>query len=981
MKKGKHLFRGLSAALAVLMLICMSLTTLTLGNTTWINSNLNIQDTKTIGGSDEFAVCWANDYGYDSTALIEVYYDAADANVEIAQEGMTLLKNDNAALPLADGTRFTIFGNAAVNSNIYRNSCPDYIPYVDFVSAMQTQFGADNVNTVLCNEVYPELGSTGTNSVAEADIAAVAAHESTWQSDYNDAAVVVISRNGSEGNDVYQYASDDTYPDGSPRRMLDLSTNEEALISYLADQKAAGVFDKIVVVLSSEFQMELGFLEEYGVDACLLTGMTGSYGCTAIADVLAGEVNPSGKTVNTYASSSISAPSVVNGGVEGVMTWGNADELNAYDQINGDENIDYYIIYSEGIYVGYKYYETRYEDTVMGTGSANGTAGTFNSANGWNYAEEMCYPFGYGLSYTTFEQTLDSVTYDEAEDTYTVAVTVTNTGDVAGKDVVQVYAQTPYGDYERENLVEKSAIQLVSYGKTNLLQPGESQTLEIPVMRYFLASYDTYGAGTYILSAGDYYLSIGSDAHDALNNVLAAKGYTTADGMTADGDTAKTYTWNQETLDAETYSASIYTRAEVGNVFDDADLNYYDGYEYTYMTRSDWEGTWPEKTQLDATQQMMEALSNYYYETPEDAPSVDNFTQGADNGLKLTDMMNVDYDDDETWNKFLDQLTIEQLCNLMTDSKSVNTISELDVPGVTRADDDTTAAGGAIHWVSHPLTARTWNTEMNTLRGYYEGLICMLIGKDEIWYGAGNLHRHPYGGRAGQYWSEDPTLDYFNGYYEAQAMQGVGVTMCVKHMCCNDQEAQRTGLSVFVDEQALRETYLRAFEGSFAGGALSVMATTGRVGPTLGKNYEAMMTTVLRGEWGFKGTVTSDGYVNTGYYNNTLEELVAGMDYSCCDSNGANAQRILNAIEGGDGNILQRMRQAAKRNLYVMTQTARMNGLGNGASVIAIVPAWEMAVFAANIVVGALFVVCLVLAIVEGSRNRKAVSAGRKGDK
>ena len=360
---------------------------------------------------------------------------------------------------------------------------------------------------------------------------------------------------------------------------------------------------------------------------------------------------------------------------------------------------------------------------------------------------------------------------------------------------------------------------------------------------------------------------------------------------------------------------------------------------------------------------------------------MDNFTQGADNGLKLTDMMNVDYDDDETWNKFLDQLTIEQLCNLMTDSKSVNTISELDVPGVTRADDDTTAAGGAIHWVSHPLTARTWNTEMNTLRGYYEGLICMLIGKDEIWYGAGNLHRHPYGGRAGQYWSEDPTLDYFNGYYEAQAMQGVGVTMCVKHMCCNDQEAQRTGLSVFVDEQALRETYLRAFEGSFAGGALSVMATTGRVGPTLGKNYEAMMTTVLRGEWGFKGTVTSDGYVNTGYYNNTLEELVAGMDYSCCDSNGANAQRILNAIEGGDGNILQHMRQAAKRNLYVMTQTARMNGLGNGASVIAIVPAWEMAVFAANIVVGALFVVCLVLAIVEGSRNRKAVSAGRKGDK
>ena len=263
---------------------------------------------------------------------------------------------------------------------------------------------------------------------------------------------------------------------------------------------------------------------------------------------------------------------------------------------------------------------------------------------------------------------------------------------------------------------------------------------------------------------------------------------------------------------------------------------------------------------------------------------------------------------------------------------------------------------------------------MNTDRGYFEGLICMLIGKDEIWYGAGNLHRTTYGGRANQYWSEDANLDYYNGYYEAQAMQGVGVIMCVKHMCCNDQEAERTGLSVFVDEQALREIYLRAFEGAFDGGALSVMATTGRIGPILGKNYGAMLTTVLRNEWGFKGTVTSDGYVNTGYYNNTLEELEAGMDYSCCDSAGSNAQRILNAIKGGDGNILKLVRQSAKRNLYVMTQSARLNGLGNGGVAIAIVPAWEMGVFVANIVVGVLFAACLVLTVATsfGKKQTKA---------
>ena len=974
MKKKKSVFRGLTSIVALLLMICVSVTTLTLGNTTWINSNLGIAETTTVGSSDAtYTVYYENEYGYDETALIEVYYDAADANVEIAEEGLTLLKNDNDALPLAEGVSITLFGNATVNSSIYKTNSPDYVPYVDFVSAMQDEFGKDNVNTVLCENVYTGMDSTGTSTVAEADIDDVKAYEDTWQDEYNDAAVVVFARNGSEGNDVYQYASDDTYEDGSARRMLDLSTNEEALIAYLAEQKAAGVFDSIIVIIASEFQMELGFLEEYDVDACLLSGTTGSYGCTAIAEVLSGAVNPSGKTVDTYASSSISSPAVVNAGVEGVSTWTNADELNEYDTINGDSNIDYYIIYSEGVYVGYKYYETRYEDTVMNAGNADSDAGTFNSTDGWNYEEEMCYTFGYGLSYTTFEQTLDSVEYDEENDVYVVTVTVTNTGDVAGKDVVEVYAQTPYGEYEIENLVEKASVSLVNYDKTDLLEPGESQTMTIEVERYFLASYDTYGAGTYILSAGDYYLAIGSDAHDALNNILAAKGYTTADGMTDDGDAAKTYTWTQDELDAETYSTSVYTDAEVSNAFDDSTINYYDGYDYVYLTRNDWEGTWPVKTEYAATQEVMDDLSNYYYETPEDAPSVDDFTQGVDNGLTLVDMIGVDLDD-ELWEDFLDQLTIEQLCNTMTDSKSVNTITELDVPGTQKGDDDTNAAGGEIQFVSHPLTARTWNTEMNSLRGYYEGLICTLNGGDEIWYGAGNLHRTPFGGRANQYWSEDATLSYYNGYYECEAAQAVGCIICVKHMCCNDQESQRTGLSVFVEEQALREIYLRAFEGSFAGGALSVMTTTGRIGTTLGKNYSAMLTTVLREEWGFQGHVTSDGYVNTGYYNNTLEELVAGMDYSCCDSSGANAQRILNAINSGDGYILQCMREAAKRNLYVMTKSASMNGLGDGSSVISIVPAWEMAVFVLNIVLGVLFIILLILSIVEYRKGRTKVT-------
>ncbi len=963
MKKRSYLFRGLAAVMGVLMFLSISLSTLALGNKTTVNDMFGVSSSVIVGGDDDsFPIYVENDYGYDSTALQAAYYDAAAAAQEIAEEGMTLLKDENDALPLAEGSRITLFGNASVNSNIYVANSPDYIPYATYVGAMQDVFGADNVNTTLCENVYEGMDSTGTSTVAEAPLSEVQAYESTWQNDYNDAAVVVLARNGSEGNDVYQYASDDTYADGSPRRMMDLSTNEEALISYLQEQKNAGVFGSVIVVVATDFDMEFDFLTEYDVDACLLCGCTGSYGCNAVAEVLAGQVNPSGRTVDTYAASSVSAPAVVNAGWEGYSTWTNADELNEYDQINNDINIDYYVVYAEDIYVGYKYYETRYEDTVMGTGNASSTAGTFMSEGDWNYADEMCFTLGYGLSYTTFDQTLESVTYDADTHTYTLTVTVTNTGDVAGQDVVEVYAQTPYGDYEKENRLEKSAIQLLTYAKTDLLEPGESQTMELEALEYFLASYDTYGAGTYVLSAGDYYLAIGSDAHDALNNVLAAKGYTTADGMTADGDAAKTYTWNQASLDKDTYAVSYYNDTEVVNVFDDADINYYDDYEYTYLTRSDWEGTWPVRQEWAATQQMMDALSNYYYETPEDAPEVSSFTQGEDSGLTLVDMIGVDFDD-EKWDTFLNQLTIEQLAD--TTTTSLTAVSELEIPSQGRGDDDQQGAGTLINWPSHPLTARTWDTNMNTLRGHYEGLTCYLNGMDEIWYGAANIHRTSFGGRVGQYWSEDAVLDYWNGYYEAEAMQAEGVTMCVKHMCCNDQEAQRTGLSVFVNEQTLREIYLRAFEGSFAGGALGVMTTTGRVGPTLGKNYAAMLTDVLKGEWGFKGHVTSDGYVNTGYYNNSLEEFDAGMDYSCLDSNRVNGTRVVNAINDGDGHMLEVLREAAKRNLYVAAQSARMNGLGSGAVYVPIAPTWQVVLVVADIVLAVLFVLCLIGAVVQ----------------
>lgn len=972
MKKSTAALRGTASILALLMPISATAANLTFKYDSIINKSLGISTTAKAAASEE-NIYWKNDYGYDANALVDVNYDAAAANIEIAEEGITLLRNENNALPLAEGSKITVFGNAAINSNIFTESRASYLTTSTLLSSLEQQFGAANINETLCNDVYSQLGKTDISNVVEADVATISSKASSW-SNYGDVALVVLGRTGSEGNDLYQYSASDTYEDGSPRRMLDLSTNEAAMMQYLQQQKEAGAFKKIVVIVASEFPMELGFLSEYDVDAALLTGTCGAFGCTAIAEILAGTVNPSGHVVDTYAANSVSAPAVLYAGQEGTREWTNADEVNAYVQKEADianDQIDFYNIYAEGIYVGYKYYETRYEDTVMGTGNANGAAGATEGET-WNYSDEMVYPFGYGLSYTTFDQTLDSVEYDEASNSYNVKVTVTNSGSTAGKSVVEVYAQTPYGDYEKTNRVEKAAVNLMGYGKTSLLDSGASETVTVNVPRYFLASYDENAAKTYILSQGDYYFAIGSDAHDALNNILAAKGYTTDNGMTAAGDAAKTYTWTQDALDTTTYSASPYTGYEVTNQFDDADLNYY-GYDFTYLSRSDWEGTYPvEAYAIEANEAIYSTLSNYDYETPADAPDVSSFTQEAENGLQLIDMMDVAADDDEAWDKFLDQMSVEEMANLMTDSEDAQLVADLGIPGNRRIDDDTNP-GGQFTWVSHPLTARTWNVDLHNTRGYFEGIIASLNDYDEIWFGSGNLHRTPYNGRTGQYFSEDATISYWAGYYEAQGVQSVGTICCVKHFTTNDQETHRQGLTTFTNEQALREIYLRAFEGAFQGGALSTMTALNRIGTRLCKNNYALITTVLRDEWGFDGHVTSDGYVDLAYFNNTLEELVAGMDYSCIDTSGANAPRVISAVKDGDGYILQAIRQAAKRNLYVMLHTTSMNGLGGESSIMVIVPTWEKALMAVNVALTGAFVVVAVLAVVSYLKKKQTV--------
>ncbi|MBD5133475.1 MAG: beta-glucosidase [Clostridiales bacterium] len=958
MKRKTAIFRGLAAVMAFLLFITVSGSNLMFTYAGVINSMLNVSTSQVItSGNASDLFYYDTRYGTDITnkqAALRLEMDAARENISQVEEGTVLLRNENAALPLAQGSRVTVFGNGIYNSlgtgNALGNSGNtsfEAIPPVTFCGALQDALGEDNVNLVLPREVYANLGSTSNVEIVEAPVEDVKAHESSWQGDYNDAALVMFSRTGSEGNDSAIMTAEG-------RHYLELSQNEEALMAYLRDQKAAGILGKIIALINTDQLMELDWLEQYSVDACLLVGSPGPVGFTGTANLLVGKVSPSGHLVDTYAANSLSAPSMTYA-ADNTPQFANADWViaNSADNNNNGINIINYLVYAEGIYVGYKYYETRYEDVVMGVGNAASAAGS--SSGGWSYTDEVVYPFGYGLSYTTFDQELLDVAFDGSNDSYLVKVKATNTGSVAGKSVVEVYAQTPYGDYEKQNLVEKAAVNLVGFAKTSELAPGASETVTVEVPRYFLASYDANAAKGYILSAGDYYLSVGDNAHDALNNILAAKGFTTGNGMDYDGSAGKTYTWNQAELDTQSFRLSPYTGAEVTNAFDYASLGYY-GVDFTYLSRSDWEGTYPAaQVAVSANEAMLQELSSNWYDPEADAPENLDVTLGANNGLTISDMRLVEWEDEETWNRFLDQLTVEEMASLMSDTRGGEAVESVNLPAFGRNDDGAGINAALVstgtkptNWCSEVMVARTWNAERFTAKGELLALEATFCNVNEIWYGGGNTHRTPVGGRIREYYSEDGNYSYIVGTYVAQAMQDMGVNYAVKHFALNDQETLRSGVSTFATEQSVREIYLRAFEGALGkGGALGVMTGFNRIGCRYNATNRDMLSRVLRGEWGYKGHVTTDGYTATSLYANHFEEeIVAGVNY-CCVDGGAYGAGIKALVDSGDKTILAYMRQSAKCNLYAISRTMVQNGLSADSVVITIVPSWEIALVAA----------------------------------
>lgn len=843
-------------------------------------------------------------YTVDYTSTDDLISAHVDLNEQLSEEGSVLLKN-NGTLPLSAGDRITLFGANShypfVGSQV--GGSVEASEVVSLETALQER--GFEVNPVMI-DLYETLGNTVTGTevtynmmgmpndengspvygykpgeisinmftgvaingyrVGEPPVSAYAQANPNYAdsfAEYNDAAIVVIGRTATEGAD-YQPGKDGLAEGESGTTALALNEEERSMIQLACDQ-----FDKVVVLVNTICQMEIDELKYNDqIDAILWVGFPGCYGFYGVADLLNGTTNPSGKLADTYAVDSTSTPAMEN---YGYIEYTNPDGVAG--------NVE--IVEAEGIYVGYKYYETRYADLVAGNGNADSAAGS-STGGAWNYTDEVSYGFGYGLSYTTFEQSIDSVEFHD-DLTCTVTVTITNTGTVAGKDVAQLYVQAPYTDYDRENLVEKSSVNLIDYVKSDVLQPGESQALTTTFQTKYIASYDSRGAQTYIMDAGDYYLALGNGAHDALNNILAAQGYTPADGMDDTGNAALVYQWTQDALDTTTYSVSANGTA-ITNQLDNADLNYWQPGTVTYLSRQDWEGTYPVTyDNITITDNMTDYIGMDFYEVKTGENTSDIFPE-QDNGASFLTMKGKDFDD-PAWDDLLDQISLEECVygirmggTQPKDYASVDMIVdayESDGPaGYTystlgaRSTDENSACYVPEDdpnydymlnvMVCETIVASTFNKELAAAEGN-------LFGNDSLWMNvtiffapAMNLHRTPYNARNVEYYSEDPILTNYTASAVIAAAREKGTLITAKHFVFNDQESGRMGISVYMTEQKARETELRGFEGVVDAGCLSIMSSFVRMGCIYSSGHTGLMQGILRQEWGFKGFVMTD---------------------------------------------------------------------------------------------------------------------------
>ena len=869
----------------------------------------------------------------NGTLSDETNEEAAEVAEEIMEDGIVLLKNES-LLPLNETKKLNIFGWESINPAYGGAGSGGINDLYDIVSLNQ---GLENAGFSINQELVDFYNNYG------ADNPEMSIQKQSWTlpeppvdtysdeliksaKEYSDVAVVVLSRKAGEGhNDIpmdvrkaaYDNNSDeyDDFPEGE--HYLQLSQTERDMVDMVCSN-----FDNVIVVYNGANQFELGFADEYPqIKSVVWCPGTGNVGFNALGKVFSGEVNPSGKTPDTFIYDMTTAP-----------WWNNAEKTEytnladmAVEGMNAGTAQVYapaFTNYVEGIYVGYKYYETAAQEGAI------------------DYDKTVQYPFGYGLSYTEFEQKMGEL--EEKDGQISVDVEVTNTGDVAGKDVVEVYYEPPYTN----GGIEKSSANLIEFAKTDLLQPGESQTVTVTFSIEDMASYDENNAKAYVLEKGDYVISINSDSHTVLDQ--------------------KTYTADADVVyKGENKRASDDTAAT--NVFEDAKG------DITYLSRADHFANYEEATAAPASAELGEPyVSEYHLNSNFDKTTYLNDkdvmpTTGADNGLTLADMRDADYDDPR-WEKLLDQLTVDEMANMIAMAgyqtaamDSVGKVATLDFDGPAAINNNFTGVG-SIGFPIEVVVASTWNKELAQAWGECMGKISQEMGA-EGWYAPGmNTHRTAFGARNYEYFSEDGVLAGNMGAKAVEGARKYGVYSYIKHFALYEGNAKM--VSVWSNEQAIREIYLKPFEISVKqGGANAVMVSWSFLGDKWTGECSNLINTVLREEWGFRGMALTDFFRNNGHgFMNADAALANGVDVMLSTFNGEE-NNVANPEH--PTSVLQ-MRNACKNVMYTVVSSWAYDGEHEETGM----ENWKKAGIGIDIVI-ALFMAGMEVLVIRGYKKRK----------
>jgi len=944
--------------------------------------------------TDEDAARFQKDYA----TIEEMAAAAKELAIREGEEGTVIMKNDNDVLPIAGGSNVALFGLASYSlygpkgGNADQVDLPTALTQAGFTVNKQLQdWYINNIIKYEEREVENRWGggtsiqTVATNMYVSApgdwtDYRIVEVVPDAWTSewgvpaDWKDAipsdsiGIVTFARGAGEGSTYKPGSALDYDGNATGKDPLALSDEELAVVDA-----AKETCSKVIVLLNTGNNMMIGDIAKGGaheVDGIVYIGCPNDYQTIGIANVLAGTVNATGALANAFVRDHASVPANMNVGGGYYADYeivGRSDDprypgvdiantmagsFGGSDTYNGG----HYIVEAEGIYVGYKYYETRYFDAVTGQGNAGSAKGS-TQGGGWDYGKEMLYTFGHGLSYIPYTQTLKSVDVDRSPSgEVTAVVEVRNNGDKDGRFLAQLYVQQPYTDYDKQNNVEKSAVTFLNSAKVDV-KAGQTAEVTITIPTKYLASYDSTGAKTYILDAGDYLFTAAAGAHEAANNFLTHLGHT--------GDAAGTgavVTWSLGDLDKTTFS--IQNGYPVTNVADSADLNYWTGEQtVTYLSRQDWDGTYPINYNTDVQIKLADSpkkdewiaeLRGETY-TIQDTGAAAEAVPGPKFSTAEIGAAQINDIDDPYWDKLVHAITIDEAVGAVIHGGSrSDTLTNIDNPVVIQNEGPTGLSAGytddngtpenesddktyKFNINSQTLLGCSFNPELAYDWGLIEGNSCLWVERYDLWGSGLTLNRTPYNGRNYEYISEDPMLTNVIGREVIQGCSDKGVINGPKHMGFNDQEHNRGGVSAYMTEQKFRETDLRGFEGAMCDAdGMGVMIAFNRIGATNASHHVGMIQDIVRGEWAFKGLISTDMMNNYLYFN--AESMVMAGITQVADFAAENSH--INMGEGGvdavwphisldtvknDSALVEQARENLKYQLYIFANSAILN--------------------------------------------------------